>query len=213
MKNKEAAWCRGPMAAALNKLGVWLPFPNISYLLGTDAYRGRPDGEYRSPEGHVIDVEFKAAVGSLFLGDQDDPSNTEGFHVSQREWHRLVSARSPVPYALVLFAYTGDPGKRMQASKGAFYVVSPREWNELQGLIHAVNPEKKKNTAAIAKGSERLLAYRHISLEEQWSSWRYASAEEAAYEVHRRCNHVHRRLSDVPQGPHDGGPLHPGNSG
>lgn len=213
MKNKEAAWCRGPMAAALNRIGVWLPFPNISYLLGTDAYRGRPDGEYRSPEGHVIDVEFKAATGSLFLGDEDDPSNTEGFHVSQREWHRQVSARSPIPYALVVFAYTGDAGKRMRADKGAFYVVSPLDWNELQGLVWGVNPDKKKNTVAIAKGSERLLAYRHISLEEQWSSLRFSSAEEAAQEIHRRCNHAHRRLSDVSQGPHDRGPLHPGNPG
>lgn len=179
--------CRRPIAAELNKLGVWLPFPNVSYLLGTDAYRGRPDGEYRSPNGRVVDVEFKAAVGSLFLGDEDDPSNTKGFHVSQREWHRQVSARSPVPYVLVVFAYTGDPDKRMQASKGAFYVVSPLDWNELQGLVWGVDPQKNRKTVAIASGSDRMLAYRHISLEEQWAAHRFATAQEAAQAIHQRA--------------------------
>lgn len=189
--SKEAVKCRAPMAAALNKIGVWLPFPNVSYMLGTDAYRGRPDGEYRSPEGRVIDVEFKAAVGSLFLGDEEDDNNTQGFHKSQREWHRHISARSRVPYALVVYAYPDRTDKRMKADKAAFYVVDPLMWQELERLIYAVDPGKNKKTVAIAQGGDRLLAYRHISLETQWATCRFMTAEDAAQEVHRRCTHVH----------------------
>lgn len=179
--------CRRPIAAELNKLGVWLPFPNVSYLLGTDAYRGRPDGEYRSPNGRVVDVEFKAAVGSLFLGDESDPSSTEGFHASQREWHRHISARSPIPYALVVYAYPDRSDGRMSAKKAAFYVVDPPIWQELEELIRAVNPQKSRRTVAIASGSDRMLAYRHISLEEQWAAHRFTTAQEAAQAIHQRA--------------------------
>lgn len=178
--------CRRPIAAELNKLGVWLPFPNVSFLLGTDAYRGRPDGEYRHPEGKVVDVEFKAASGSLYLGNEEDPSETEGFHFSQREWHRHISARSKVPYLLVVYAYPDKSDKRMKASKGAFYVVTPLIWQELEGLIYAVDPARNKRTVSIASGSDRLLAYRHISLEDMWAQHRYATAGEAALAIHER---------------------------
>ena len=179
------------MAAELNKIGVWLPFPNVSYLMGTDAYRGRPDGEYRSPEGRVIDVEFKATIGSLFLGNPDDPASTEGFHGSQRNWHTAVSQRSRVPYAIVLFAYESRTDVRMKARRSWFYVVEPADWYALEEKVKAVNPQKIKRTIAVASGAERLLDYRHLSLEDCWSSFRYSSAEEAAQEVHRRCTHVH----------------------
>lgn len=187
---KEASKCRAPVAAELNKLGVWLPFPNVSFMLNTDAYRGRPDGEYRSPNGRVIDVEFKAAIGSVYLGDPDDPASTQGFHVSQRIWHHHIQERSKVPYCIVLFAYEDKKDKRMSSKKSAFYVVDPEEWYALEETIKQISPEKIKRTAAISKGSERLLTYRHISLEEHWASRRFESAAEAANEIHRKCNYV-----------------------
>ena len=189
--NKEATKCRGPMAAELNKIGVWLPFPNVSYLLSTDAYRGRPDGEYRSPDGRVIDVEFKASVGSVFLGNPDDPASTEGFHLSQRNWHTAVSQRSNVPYVIVLFAYEDKTDTRMKNQKSWFYVAEPKDWYALEEQIKSVDSNKIKRTVAIASQSDRLLAYRHISLEDYWASRRFKSAAEAALEVHRRCINVH----------------------
>lgn len=189
--NKEATKCRGPLAAELNKLGVWLPFPNVSYLMGTDAYKGRPDGEYRSPQGKVIDVEFKATIGSLFFGNPDDPASTEGFHGSQRSWHTAVSQRSRVPYVIALFAYESRTDRRMKAQRSWFYVVEPTDWYALEEKVKAVDLAKIKRTISVAAGAERLLAYRHLSLEECWAHLRHNTAEEAAQEIHRRCTNVH----------------------
>ena len=179
--------CRKPVAAALNKLGVWLPFPNVSFLLGTDAYRGRPDGEYRATNGRVVDVEFKAAAGSLFLGNPDDPLSTEGFHASQRNWHSHISSRCGVPYYLVLYAYADKKDARKKASKSLFYVVQPEHWYAMEEMIRAVNPDKNKKTVAIASKSDRMLAYRHISLEDCWSSYRFANAESVAQYLHENA--------------------------
>jgi hypothetical protein len=185
--SKEADWCRGPMANELNKIGIWLPFPNVSYMLGAAASGGRPDGEYRSLDGRVIDVEFKAASGSVFLGDPSDEANTEGFHLSQRRWHEKVSTRSKVPYAIVLYAYAGDKEKRRNLKEGSFYVVAPADWYAMEEINQQVNPDKIKRTVAVARGGDRLLAYRHISIEEYWSQYRYPTAADAAREVHQRC--------------------------
>lgn len=182
----EATKCRAPLAAELNKLGVWLPFPNVSYLIKADAYRGRPDGEYRTRDGRIIDVEFKAHAGSVYLGNPQDPADTSGWHAAQRSWWRHVSReRSCVPYLLAIWTYPEAGASRFDSKKQRFFLPTPEEYLAVEQKVLEVDTGRR--TIAVAAGSDRILKHRHLSMESELAHCMFATPQEAALYIDRKA--------------------------
>ncbi len=163
--NAEQNYCRGPLARWFNQdpSHPWLP--NRNWSVGDKAHyvSGVPDG-FVCWQGRFLAIECKAAFGSLYLGDPDDPDSTEGWHYHQRSWWRQVAVPSGMTYWIAAWLYPERRPARVYNQKARCYLVRPELWIETEQKLH---PERK--TLSANPDIERIIRFKHITAATEWS--------------------------------------------
>jgi hypothetical protein len=160
----ENRYCRPVIAHLFNALSRcrWLPNANN----GDGAYiSGRPDGEVRMLGGQAIDVECKAGLGSIFLGDPADPDNTTGWHLHQRRWWEHISVYTRTPAWIALWLYPERKPVRVYQKNARLFLIPPEAWLAAEAKLNG------RKTLALNADLEREYAYKSITAESEFGEY------------------------------------------
>jgi hypothetical protein len=162
MTTLEQTYCRGPVARMFNAMPNcrWLPNANN----GDGTYiSGRPDGEVRLLGGQAVDVECKAGLGSIFMGDPADPDNTSGWHYHQRHWWQQISIYTQTPAWIALWLYPERNPTRIYQKNARLFLVPPETWLATEAKLGG------RKTLSLNASLEREHAYKTITAESEFA--------------------------------------------
>ena len=160
----ENTYCRPVVAKMFNTLPScrWLPNTNN----GDGTYiSGRPDGEARMLGGRAIDIECKAGLGSIFMGDPADPDNTCGWHYHQRNWHEYVAVCTQTPYWIALWLYPERRPTRVYQKNARLFLAPPAAWLAVEAKLNG------RKTLALNADLEREHAYKAITADSEFAPY------------------------------------------
>ncbi len=162
--NAEQTYCRGPLARWFNQDPghPWIPNRNFSGLNRLGYESGRPDG-FVCWAGRFLAVECKAAFGSVYLGDPEDPRSTEGWHYHQRNWWRHVARPSGMSYWICAWVYPERSPARVLNRQASCYLVTPEMWMAAEAKLG-----RGRKTLAASPDTERVHRFKSITAATEW---------------------------------------------
>jgi len=167
--------CRSKLAKMFNRLPDSGLLPNTNN--GRGYISGRPDDEIVLSGGRILFIEAKGDSGSAYLGDPNQPTQTEckklgksydatGWHTHQRNWWKDFAKPLKSDYYIALLVSPERDATRIDYKEAGMFLVPPEAWLALEEKLAG------RKTVALNPSLERILANKTVTLESEWGLYR-----------------------------------------